>query len=307
MKTVLITGGTGSIGNALVPMLLKKNYRVIIFTRRNKRSDNPNCTYATWDPDEFSYDKNAIEEADFIINLAGAGIADKRWTDKRKDLVYDSRINSDITIVKAISEVPNKIRAVVNASAIGFYGADKGKLPFVENDPPGEGFLSKVCNDWERMITNVTELQKRLVILRTGVVLDKTGGAYKEFSNPLRFRLAAVLGNGKQIISWIHIHDMCLAYIEAIENENMSGIYNTCAPNPVSNEDLVTSIAKEKYGNAFLKMKVPAFILKIALGQLAKEALLESATVSCDKLLQSGFQFQFHTIEDAVKDLESQK
>lgn len=290
-----------------MPMLLEKNYKVIIFTRHNDRqSKNDNCSFAKWDTNNFTYDKNAIAEADYIINLAGAGVADKRWTDERKELIYDSRFNSDFTLVKALTEVPNKVSAVISASAIGYYGADNAKGPFVEDDPPGQGFLAKVCTDWERVISNAEELQKRVVILRTGVVLDADSGAYKEFANPLKFRVATVLGNGKQMISWIHMKDMCSAYIRAIENENMSGIYNACAPHPVSNEELVTTIARKKFGRTFLKMKVPAFILKIALGQMAEEALLESATVSCEKLISSGFQFRFKTIEEAVEDLESQ-
>lgn len=304
-KTILITGGTGNIGSKLVPELLARNYRIIIFTRdADRRSDSPDCRYAEWKPSELFYDKQAVAEADYIINLAGAGIADKKWSEERKQIIYDSRINSDLTIIKALSETENRVRAVVSASATGYYGHDKERgEPFVEDDPPGRGFMANICRDWERPLAHITELQKRLVILRTGVVLDKTSGMYHELAMPLKFRLATVLGTGKQMISWIHIADICRAYIHALENERVEGIYNACAPEPVSNDALVTEIATQKYGRLFLKMKVPAFLLKMIFGQMAEEALLISATVSSKKLEQSGFLFSFKNISGAIHDI----
>lgn len=305
MKTIVITGGTGSIGQRLIPLLLEKRYRIIIFTRNaKKRSTHQDISYATWDPDNLLYDKEAIEKADAIINLAGAGIADRRWTRKRKSFILDSRINSSKTILKALAETSNHVETVINASAIGFYGAGEHNRLFTEDDTNGKGLLCYVCRAWENQIMPVKAIGKRLIILRIGIVLDRATGAYQKFRTPLNFRVATILGNGNQMMSWIHIDDLCRVFMDAIEDNQFNDIYNCCAPNPVTNKTLLEVMGRERYRRSFLKMIIPAAILKMMFGQMAEEALLHSASVSCEKLLKSGFQFRFNRIEEAVKDLE---
>jgi uncharacterized protein (TIGR01777 family) len=313
MATVLITGGTGLVGKALGQALLEKGYRVIILSRQaGKKSSIQNLAYATWDAAKQTIDKEAISQADHIIHLAGAGVADKRWTKKRKQEIIDSRIYSSKLIVDSLQSIPNNVKSVISASAIGWYGADRlipspsplsgeggNVLKFVESDPADKAFLGDTCKRWEESIAPVIQSGKRLVKLRIGIVLSKNGGALKEFLKPLKFGVAAVLGNGKQIISWIHIDDLVRLFIEGIENEKMNGTYNAVAPHPVSNKELTLALARSRK-IFFIPIYVPAFILKLMLGEMSIE-ILKSATVSADKILNTGFQFEFPFIDDALK------
>jgi uncharacterized protein (TIGR01777 family) len=305
MATVLITGGTGMIGQALANSLLKKGYQIIILTRsKEKQKPADNISYANWDIEHATIDKEAIEKADHIIHLAGANIADKRWTDKRKKEILESRMKSGALLVKALQEIPNKVKAVVSASAIGWYGADSqipNLNPFTENDPADDSFPGNTARQWEAAIKPVQQLEKRLVIYRIGIVLSNNGGAYPEFAKPLKFGAATILGDGKQIISWIHIDDLIQLFIYAIENEKLNGVYNAVAPKPVSNKELINAIAKSK-GGTLITAHVPQFILKIMLGEMSTE-ILKSATVSNKKIEAAGYQFIFPTIGTAVFNL----
>lgn len=302
MQTVLITGGTGLVGKALGQALLAKGYRVIILTREiSRQSSIAHLTYANWNVEQQTIDKQALTSADYIIHLAGAGVADKRWSAKRKKEILDSRVNSSKLIVDSLQTVQHNVKAVVSASAIGWYGPDAvvpNPTPFVETDQPHTDFLGSTCKLWEESIEPVTAGGIRLVKLRTGIVLSKEGGALKEFLKPLKFGVAAVLGNGKQVISWIHIDDLISMYIAAIENENMSGAYNAVAPVPVSNKQLTLTLAKSRK-TFFIPIHVPSFILKIVLGEMSVE-VLKSATVSSSKIEDTGFLFRFSAIDKAL-------
>lgn len=301
MATILITGGTGLIGKALGQALLDKGYSVIIVTRQaDKKPGIPNLTYALWNVEEQIIDTSAITRADYIIHLAGAGVADKRWTKKRKEEIINSRVNSSKLIVDSLKKIPNNVKAVVSASAIGWYGEDGSFRKFIESDPAAEDFLGTTCKQWEESIEPVTQLGKRLVTLRTGIVISSKGGALKEFEKPLRFGIAAILGNGKQMISWIHIEDLVRMYIAAIENEMMKGVYNAVAPQPVSNKAFTLQLAKIRTGRFFVPIYVPSFMLKIILGEMSIE-VLKSATVSCQKIKAAGFVFQLPTLQSALK------
>jgi uncharacterized protein len=305
MQTVLITGGTGLVGKALGQALLEKGYRVIILSRgRDRKSENANLSYATWNVAAQTIEKDAIAAADYIVHLAGAGVADKRWTKKRKQEIVDSRVQSSQLIVDSLKKIPNKVKAVVSASAIGWYGADPvtpNLMPFTESDPADTAFLGTTCQQWEESIEPVTQAGKRLVKLRIGIVLSKDGGAIKEFLKPLRFGLATILGSGKQIISWIHIDDLVRLFIAALENENMHGAYNAVAPTPVSNRELILQLAKSRK-KFYIHVPVPAFVLKLMLGEMSIE-ILKSATVSAKKVQQAGFTFYYPTIKGATDKL----
>jgi uncharacterized protein (TIGR01777 family) len=304
MATVLITGGTGLIGTALTTLLTGKGYRVIILTRYPKPPQGA-VSYAAWNPAQQTIDTAAIEQADYIINLAGEGVADKRWSKKRKQQLVDSRVKSGQLLVKALREIPNTVKAVISASGIGWYGPDPvipNPQPFTEEAPASKDFLGDTCRLWEGSVDPVTELGKRLVKVRTGIVLSAGGGAFGEFKRPVKFGIGAILGSGKQVVSWIHIDDICRIYLAAIENNQMQGVYNAVAPAAVSNKDLTLMLAKKIKGQFFIPVHVPSFALKMVLGEMSIE-VLKSATVSNRKISDTGFQFLYPTLDAALSDL----
>lgn len=302
--TVLITGGTGLVGSALSKALIRKGYAVIILTRdvTGKRQFE-NLSYAAWDVKKQWMDIDALQKADIIIHLAGAAVVEKKWTDAYKKEIEESRTHSSRLVAESIKNNINKIKAVISGSAIGFYGDDKNKTtPFTENDKADESFLGHTCKLWEESIAPVTDLGKRLVILRTGIVLSNKGGALAEFKKPIRYGIASILGNGRQMVSWIHIDDLCSMFIAAIENTALSGVYNTVAPNPVNNKKLTLCLAKKMNGRFYVPMHIPSFVLKLMMGQRSIE-VLKSATVSCKKIMETGFTFQYESIEPALENL----
>jgi uncharacterized protein (TIGR01777 family) len=305
MQTILITGGSGMIGKALTTHLIGRGYHVIVLTRKTfqKKPANPNIEYAFWNVKTQTIDIDAIQKADHIIHLAGAGVVDRKWTTAYKKEIQESRTESSRLLVNALKNNANKVKTVVSISAIGWYGEDvKEKKVFVETDPADNGFLGNTCLLWENSIAPVETLNKRLVKLRAGIVLSNTGGALTEFKKPVQFGIAGILGNGKQVISWIHIDDLCSLFIHAIENEKLSGSYNAVAPEPVTNETLTIELAKTMNGKIFIPMHIPSFLLKIVLGERSIE-VLKSATVSCDKIKQTAFTFLYPTIETALQQL----
>jgi uncharacterized protein len=289
--------------------LLNKGYKVIILSRSARQSGTNNLSYATWNVEKQTIDATAIQQADYIVHLAGAGVADKRWTNKRKNEIIDSRTQSSVLLVKALKENTNKIKAVISASGIGWYGEDPAvpnPQPFTETDSPDEGFLGDTCKQWEASIDPVADLGKRLVKLRTSLVFSNAGGAFPEFKKTIKLGVASILGSGKQVISWIHIHDMCRLFLYAIENEQLKGAYNAATAAPVSNKALTIAIAKKIKGKLFIPIHVPAFVLKIVLGEMSIE-VLKSATVSAQKIKDAGFQFTCPTVEAALNELISHK
>lgn len=307
MATVLITGGTGLIGRPLTAALLEKGYEVIILTRDPARytTHTTRLSYAAWEPAAGVIDIAAITKADHIIHLAGAGVADKRWSKERKREIVESRVKSGELLVKALKETSNKVQSVISSSAIGWYGPDSKEqnAGFTEEAPPAADFLGQTCKQWEASIEPVTQLGKRLVKLRVGIVLGKEGGALKEFLKPLRFGIASILGSGRQVISWIQLEDMVRLYITAIEKDNMNGVYNAVTPSPVTNKQLIMALARKKRGRLYIPVYVPSFILKIILGEMSIE-VLKSTSVSCNKLSKSGFIFQYPTITAAFNDIK---
>ncbi len=302
METVLITGGTGMIGSALSEALMDKGYEVIVLTRNTKTAPHKNFGYAEWNIHQQTIDENAVKKADYIIHLAGANVGEKRWTAKRKKEIIDSRVKSGQLLAKALKEITNNVQAVVSASAIGWYGENKSEAPFVETDPAANDFLGSTCRKWEAAIQDVSQLGKRLVILRTGIVLSNQAGAYAELKKTLKFGVAAILGKGQQVISWIHIDDVVNMYIAAIENQSMHGVYNAVAPHPVSNKEFIVQIARQRK-QFFVPVHVPAVALKTLLGEMSEE-VLKSANVSSAKIESTGFRFRYSAIEHAVEQLE---
>ncbi len=305
MATVLITGGTGMIGRAITRSLLGKNYRVIILSRKAPatRPGHENLSYAQWNINAQTIDKNAVTKADYIIHLAGAGVADKRWSSKRKKEIVASRVKSAELIVKTLNENANHVRAVLSSSGIGWYGPDPSipnSKPFDEEDPFYNDFLGNTCLQWESSLDPIAQPGKRLIKFRTGIVLSNDGGAFKEFIKPVRFGIAAIIGSGKQMVSWIHIDDLVRLYILAMENEKIDGVYNAVSPYPVCNRELMLNLARIKRGKFFIPVYVPSIMLKIILGEMSIE-VLKSATVSCKKIQDTGFQFLYPSISSAIE------
>ncbi len=294
------------IGHHLTKHLSGKGYRVIILTRKIpavKLSD-PNVRYALWDVARQSIDIDSLKQADFIIHLAGAGVVDKKWTPAYMDEIVKSRTESSALLIHALQNNSHSIKAVVSASAIGWYGEDPapGKDGFIESDQAAEGFLGHTCKLWEQSIEPVEKLGIRLVKIRIGIVLSNDGGALSAFKKPVQFGVAGILGSGKQVVSWVHIDDLCRIFTEAIENEQMSGSYNAVAPNPVTNKILTIELAHQLKGKFYIPLHVPEFVLKIMLGNRSIE-VLKSTTVSCGKIKNTGFTFLYPSIQAALHQL----
>ncbi len=301
MNNVLITGGTGLVGRALTTMLLAKGYSVTILSRKKQTSTLPNLQYAHWDIDKQAIDLAALMQAHYIIHLAGAGVMDKRWNTSYKNDIVESRIKSSALIVSALAQTKHQPRSIVSTSAIGYYGPDKGGAAFVENAPADDHFLGDTCQKWEAAILKAKELGIPTAILRVGIVLSAEGGALKEFLKPLKFGVAGILGSGHQIISWIHIEDLCRQYIYAMEN-GLHDVYNAVASAPISNKHFNLTLANIIKGRFFIALPIPTLVLKILLGESSIE-VLKSTTVNNQKIKDAGFKYNFDTPELALKNL----
>jgi uncharacterized protein (TIGR01777 family) len=303
---VIITGGSGLIGSAIAKRLMSNNHQVVIFTRgRTVSGPAGGLSYIHWNPEKNEIDRQAIADADYIFNLAGAGIAGKRWTDRRKKELTDSRVKSTSLICATIAENPQKLKALISASATGWYGTDPvspNPVPFKEDAPHAPDFLGELCYQWEQSLQPLRTLGKRVVILRTGIVLSPTGGALEEFIRPLRVGVKTLMGGGQQVISWIHLEDLVGLYLAAMEQESFSGIYNAVSPNPVTQKDLMDKLARAAGKKTFAALRIPAFVLKMALGEISSE-LLKSTTVSCEKVTRTGFEFNWPEISRALENL----
>lgn len=307
MSRILISGGTGLIGSHLTNLLIERGNEIIILTReKNRASDNPKISYSFCNVKDKIIDAEIVRNADHIVHLAGAGVIDKKWTKEYKNLIIESRTRSAELIISCLKENNHNVKAFVSASAIGWYGKDDKPLMrkegFIETDAASEDFLGKTCVLWEAASSPVTGLGIRLVRLRTGIVLTTKGGAFARYKAPLKFGIAPILGNGKQMVSWIHIDDLCRMYCEAIENNYLNGNYNAVAPEPVIQKDLMVKLGQKIRNRFFIPVYVPPFGLKLVFGKRSIE-LLKSATVSSKKIKATGFTFLYPSIESAINDL----
>jgi uncharacterized protein (TIGR01777 family) len=295
-KHILITGGSGLIGKALTKELLKKGYGVSHLSR--EPVNNPQVTTFLWDIGKSEVDKHCIDGVDMVIHLAGAGIADKRWTDNRKKEIINSRTKSIGLIYQLIKNKSNKVSAVISASATGYYG-NRGDELLTEESQPGNGFLSECCIEWEKAVDEGLSLGLRILKFRTGVVLDEEGGALPQMSMPVKLGLGSPYGSGKQWISWIHWQDVVDLYLYGIENTNLSGVYNMAAPQPITNKQLMQAIAKQLHMPLWLP-NVPAFIFKLLLGEMSL-VVLSSTKASSQKIENDGFPFKYPELAEALK------
>jgi uncharacterized protein len=301
MKKVLITGGTGLVGSRLTTLLTEKGFEVMLLSRNPKPLSK--IKQYRWDISKNFIEPAAIEDADYIVHLAGESIAEKPWTNERKKQLLDSRTKSSEILYTAIKAYPNKIKAVIAATATGYYGNSGNEL-VTEESPAGKGFLTDVCEAWEKATLPFADIT-RLVQLRIGIVLSTQGGALVELQKPINFGLGAYIGNGNQYYPWIHIDDLCGIIIHAIENEDMKGVYNAVAPNATRNRDLVDSI-RFALKKPSIGIPSPEFVIKMVMGEMAA-VVLDSCKASAQKIIQAGYDFKFKTPSPALHDLYKRK
>ena len=294
--TIVVAGGTGFLGSALVDGLRAEGNRVLVLTRRPRREDD-----VRWSGDESDTSwVTTLSGATAVVNLAGEGIADKRWTPQRKAAIIDSRIRATRAIVTAIARVDRPPRALISSSAIGIYGADRGDEPVTEASPIGSDFLARTCRDWEAEAQPAAPIA-RLVLLRTGVVLAKEGGALPQMALPFRFFAGGRVGSGRQYLSWIHLADWTSMVRWALVTDNVAGPLNLTAPAPVTNSEFTHALGRAMHRPSI--MPAPAFALRLALGEMADALLLGGQRVLPAKAERLGFAFKFPTLDAALREI----
>ncbi len=299
---VLITGGTGLIGRTLAARLATEGHEPIVLTRdpENSRGDlPPGVRAAGWDGKTGNGWSELIDAETTIVHLAGAGIADARWSDERKRQIRDSRIVSGEAVLAAIRAAPAKPRALLQASAVGYYGP-RGNEPIDENEPPGDTFLAEVCVEWEESTRAVELLGVRRALLRTGLVLTLEGGALEKMLLPAKLGANGPLGSGRQGFPWIHLEDETGAIRFLIDRQDAAGPFNLSAPHPVAQAEFARTLGRVIHRPSFLP--APAFALKLALGEMS-DMLLSGQFVVPKRLQELGYRFLFPELEGALADL----
>lgn len=240
---IVIAGGTGFIGKALVSKLKSQRHEIILLSRGDQPSTDSAIRFCQWNARTLGAWADELEAADAVINLTGAAIAEKRWTKKQKEIILGSRIHATRAIVQAIEKSGCKPKVLINASAIGYYG-DVPEGDITETDPKGKGFLADTCAQWEKEALIAEKLGIRVVLLRTGIVLGKEGGVLSKMLTPFQFFAGGPLGSGRQWVSWIHRADVVGIILFALENNAILGPINTTAPNPLVMRDFCFELGK---------------------------------------------------------------
>ena len=288
---ILITGGTGFIGQALVPHLLGAGHRISILSR-SPHHDTEQCTYLR-SLEELQADTGP----DAVINLAGASLAGKRWTRAYKEELVASRVQGTRALVDFFAASARPPKVLLSASAIGYYGP-RGDEPLAEDAEPGSGFSSELCRAWEAEAARAAEAGVRTCLLRLGVVLDRQGGALKEMTMPFRFGVASWPGSGHQYLSWIHREDVVAAMAHLLDDDSLSGAFNLTAPGPVTQREFCR--AMQKHFLTLPGMPVPSPVMRVMLGEMADELLLTGQRVVPAALQDAGFTFRYPDIAAAL-------
>lgn len=297
---ILITGATGLIGSELVTLLLQNGVTIhYLTTSKEKIESQPNYHGFFWNPNQGIIDENALMGVDAIIHLAGASIS-KRWTSKYKQEIIESRILSSNVLFKALKENPHSVKQIISASAVGIYPNDLTKLYTEDETQVNDSFLGKVVVKWEESVNKFKLLNIKVCKLRTGLVLSNKGGALVEMVKPIKMGIGSPFGSGKQMQSWIHIHDLVEMYFYAAKNE-LDGVYNAVAPNPVTNKKLTQEIAAVLKKPLFMP-NIPRFLMKLVLGEM-HTILFDSQNVSSKKVENEGFVFEYKQVDKALKQL----
>lgn len=288
---ILLTGGTGFIGGALMQALLAGGNKVIILSR-GVHADLPRCRYIQ-SLDELS----AQVRLDAVINLAGASLAARRWSAAYKHEIVASRLDLTGQLLSLFERLKHCPRVLLSASAIGYYG-HHGDDCLIESSPVEPGFAQALCSEWEALALQAQSLGVRVCLLRLGVVLDSGGGALMEMAKSFRVGVASWLGTGDQWLSWVHRHDVVRALIFLLERDELKGPFNITSPTPVTSRGFATAL--QQYHRTFVRAGVPAPVMRILVGEMAQELLLNGQRVVPDRLQAAGFEFTYPTIELAL-------
>jgi len=299
MESILITGGSGIIGREIISKIDKSKFEVRVLSRSKKNIDG--CKVFGWDVDQDFIEDSALENLDHIIHLAGSNVSAGRWTNSRKKEILDSRIKS-IELIN--SKLKKPLKTFISASGSSYYGTKTVEQIFSEEDEiqlAASDFLGDVTHKWEAAALKVKS--NRTVILRTPVVLSRTGGALEKLIKPIKGGIGSSLGDGQQWMPWVHVDDLTNAYLLAIENDSMTGAYNVCATEHATNLDFTKAIATNLNKNLWAP-KVPSFVLKAMFGQMS-DIILKGSRVSGKKIKSTGYHYKFITLDEALKDLLS--
>ena len=292
---ILITGGTGFIGSALCSRLLKNKHDITVLSRH---------------PEKVKPSFKAITEIeqlkddaifDIVINLAGEAIANKRWSNRQKQLISSSRLATTQKLIEFLSKVENKPKLLINGSAIGYYGINKTNNSIDETSVGDDSFSSQLCQQWEAVALQAEGLGIRTCLLRTGIVLGKGGGALSKMLLPFKLGLGGRIGHGKQWMSWIHLDDLVSIIMYCIEHNNLSGAINGTSPYPVTNQDFTKVLGKVLKRPTIVPM--PDVFVKLIMGQMGEELLLAGKKILPVKILDAGYIFQYEKLENALKNV----
>lgn len=270
MSKIAITGGTGLVGQALIPVLTAAGYDAIAVRR--------------------PYSADSFHGVSAIINLAGENLSAGRWTAARKKSIIDSRVNTLNSIREILENSPNSVKTLISASAAGYYGTITSDHIYTEEDASGDDFLAAVCREWESAADSFESMGIRVAKVRIGVVLSEKGGALPKLMMPLKFGVSVPLGTGNQWLPWIHLDDLTRVFLHLLQNPGLTGAFNAVAPHPVTNRQLMKYLAKQKH-RLFIPIGVLSFLLKLMLGEMAV-VTLQGSEISAEKLIKSGFEFQ---------------
>ena len=293
---ILISGSTGLIGNALIPLLTTGGHEVVRLVRTKSRT--PSKEIISWDPDTGFIDAAGLEGIDAVVHLAGEPVANGRWTAAKKARIRESRYRGTKLLCEAVAQLANPPKVFVCASAIGYYG-DRGDEVLTEASPPGTGFLADACQEWEAMCEPARQKGIRVVNLRIGIVLSPAGGALAKMLTPFKLGLGGTLGSGKQFMSPIALDDMIGTIAHALVTPSLSGPANAVCPHPVTNYEFTKTLGKV-LGRPTI-FPAPAPVLRLALGEMADELLLASTRVEPRRLMETGYQFRYPTVEAALR------
>lgn len=295
MACILIAGANGLVGQRLTQVLQAAGHEVRWLVR-NPNGRETVRTFA-WNPERHELPEEALHETDVIISLAGAPIAGSRWTTAYKHTILQSRLDAAQTLMHSLNNTPHRVSCVISASAIGYYGNRDHEI-LDENSKMGTGFLSETTAAWESAYASCPV---RHITIRIGIVLSRDGGALPKLEAPLRAGVASILGPGNQVMSWIHIDDLCAIFLHALSSNSANGTYNGVAPHPVEQRAFMRTL-RRIVNPVSLLLPAPALALRLLLGEQAA-LVLDSTFVSCDRVLSEGFQFKFPHLSDALKDL----
>lgn len=296
-QIILITGANGMLAKNLAKQLDNK-YAIRFLTRKVTKGND-----YLWDVKNKYIDPKALIGVNYIIHLAGASIADKRWSKKRKRTIISSRIDSGLLILEELKKHQITIEKFISASAIGYYGATTSNSIFNEDSPKGNDFLSDVCSKWENtaQLFKTENVAAKVSVVRIGIVLSKDGGALKKIVQPIKYGFGSGIGNGNQYMPWIHIQDLCHIFKFMVENDHVSGTFNAVSPEHITNIGFTKKIANLLDKKIFLP-NIPRFIMKVLFGEMSI-LLLEGSRVSSEKIMRSGFKFEYENLDKTLNNI----